>query len=271
MKMKRFTLIELVFIVFILFILSAMATPVVCKRKSLAQLSNCTGNMKQLGIAGALYGLDNQKVFPGPQPMGVEIAKVSWDRLLAIQVGTKLGGAGIYEPVATLTKTPPHADTKTLATFTCPSDPQAQGAAIGKEAKTLDEGMANGNNLCRSYTLNLGSANLDGGNADDISFTAAAIPVSKVESPAGTVYLIENHGYATVFGAINKINDTILFCTKEPRLGIATDFFTNSKIPMHAKSYQPPQFNALMYDGHVEILKQADILAKWGKLMQYHK
>jgi prepilin-type processing-associated H-X9-DG protein len=32
-----------------------------------------------------------------------------------------------------------------------------------------------------------------------------------------------------------------------------------------------PRFNALMYDGHVEVLEQSSIIANGGQIMQYIK
>lgn len=268
--MKRFTWIELVVVLGAIALMFFLFAPQLSKAKPKAAYYSCMSNLKQLGNAGALYEGENQAVRPGPQPLGNGIPEVSWDRPLAIQMGSILGPAGVHEPVANLTKNPVHPFAKTLMVFTCPVDPQVQGAAIGSGAKTLSEGLAPGNNITRTYVLNIGSGNLVLGVEDGICFTADAIPVSKIKTPAGTVNLIENQGYATVFGQKNLMGDTVMSCSKTGILDPA-DSYTNPGAPMIHKDKKRNLILALMYDGYVEVLDQVDIKKDKGKIMQYVK
>ncbi len=265
-KIQRFQFYELVTaLVLVLlfgFLLLTRPDPRVPRR---ASLSNCTGNVKQLGNACALYEGDNQGDRPGPQPWGQANPLISWDRPLAIQMGA---GLKTDDPLASLTKKPPHASCKTLMTFTCPADPQGQGAKLEPASGSLADGTASGTGICRSYTLNLGSGNLAGKN-DGIAATDKAVPVAKVESGAGTVSFIENQGYATVFGQRNLANDTTIVCTRDGKV-IPVDAFTNAAVPMHGVKFRP-RFNVLMYDGHVEVMEQACVTANGGEFMQYLK
>jgi prepilin-type processing-associated H-X9-DG protein len=256
-----------------------MVLPALQKARARPMISYCVGNMKQLGTGSALYEGDNQ-CYPGPQPMGTAITAVSWDRPLASQMGANLGSRvyGVYEsfaePLANLTVTPRHASAKTLAIFTCPNDPQVMGSAIGTGAKTIAEGLAPGNNITRSYVLNLGSAKLTDVK-DGVGFTDAAIPAAKIESFAGTVYLIESHGYATVFGQASfgpaKIaGDQVIVCSKGPTSLDPADSFTNRQVPMHGAKSRP-RFNALMYDGHVETFEADTVTGNGSQVMQYVK
>jgi hypothetical protein len=128
--------------------------------------------------------------------------------------------------------------------------------------------MASGTGICRSYVMNLGSGNLVAGIDDGIVPVAAAIPLEKVESAVGTVYLIESQGYATVFGQRSIANDTYLTCDRET--GLMSPKGAISDSPAH-KFKSIPRANAIMYDGHVELLDQVTISADGGKIMQYHK
>jgi prepilin-type processing-associated H-X9-DG protein len=156
-----------------------------------------------------------------------------------------------------------------FAEFACTADPLGRGArAIPETPGSLADGTASGTGICRSYVLNLGSGNLVAGIDDGIVPAAAAIPLEKVESAAGTVYLIESQGYATVFGQRSIANDTYLTCDRET--GFLSPKGAITDLPAH-KFKSIPHANALMYDGHVDLLDQATITANGGKVMQYRK
>jgi prepilin-type processing-associated H-X9-DG protein len=267
-KIQRFQLHELVAAVTLLclFFYLLLIQPRIYHCAPATQ-SACTGNLKQLGTASVLYEGDNRGTRPGPQPMGENIAEVSWDRMLAIQVGASLKGAGLYEPVAKLTiENVKHSYNSVSSVFICQKDPKyAKGGRIVPLVPgSLADGMASGNGICRSYSLNLGS-----GQEDGVATNASAIPLKNIESAAGTVYLIENHGCATVFGQANIANDTTIVC---PRAGgiVPADAFNNPQVRMHGNKLKP-QFNVLMYDGHVEFFDLASMLAQRDQPMQYRK
>jgi prepilin-type processing-associated H-X9-DG protein len=263
---------EVVVIVVVIGILGCLLVPALQKAKIRCISSNCISNLSQLGMASVLYGIDNNNCRPGPQPMGAGCPSISWDRLLAVQMGANFGEAGVYEPLAKLTHT--HPSFKTLRNFTCAYDPLEAGARLIPEVPgSLADGTAPGIGICRSYVLNLGSGNLVSGIDDGVAPAADAIPFKKIEVAPGTVQLIESQGYATVVGQRNITNDTHLTCDRATGAMSPKGAITDSPAPFHKFKTTPtiPRANVLMYDGHVELLDQATITADGGKIMQYHK
>lgn len=61
-----FTLVELLVVIAIIAILAALLLPSLARGKQKAQQTQCTSNLKQLGIAIHMYAGDNRDKLPGP-------------------------------------------------------------------------------------------------------------------------------------------------------------------------------------------------------------
>lgn len=74
---KAFTLIELLVVIAIIAVLASIIFPVFAQAKTAAKASVCLSNAKQVGIAMALYVMDNDDSFPMDSHVGMKNAWIN--------------------------------------------------------------------------------------------------------------------------------------------------------------------------------------------------
>jgi prepilin-type N-terminal cleavage/methylation domain-containing protein/prepilin-type processing-associated H-X9-DG protein len=95
-SLTGFTLIELLVVIAIIAILAAILFPVFARAREQARRSVCKSNMKQIGLAMAMYQQDYDQMFPPGGLKSWEATKKTDRNLLAVQLQPYAKNDGVF-------------------------------------------------------------------------------------------------------------------------------------------------------------------------------
>ena len=237
-RAARFTLVELLVVIAIIAVLAAMLLPALSKSRDRARAIECMNNQKQLGLAIAMYGGDNDDFYPASGIRDDDDRHayqfVSWDDLLSGYDGRPelaFNGSTFDDMQSVVLGYDEHGP---QAMYSCPSYPNADALYWGDKRA-----------IPRAYSLNSyqPNASLPLQNLG-VSGDRAARKLSGIVHPSTAIVMSENN-QGNMMGRWTPARDIAPWFRNRFNVGYVT---------LDAPHSDGRRANFLLADGHAEAL-----------------
>jgi prepilin-type N-terminal cleavage/methylation domain-containing protein/prepilin-type processing-associated H-X9-DG protein len=227
---RGFTLIELLVVIAIIAILASMLLPALSRAKQRAQRAKCASNLRQQGVACALYVGDNKECFPS-NDQGIDWTYYSWGGKDGHDGASTTDQYRMLNPYVSVNGPVTTNSEGVVRVFFCPSD---SGAKPGKWTTDLKPTVFDWDGS--SYFYNCSANNNDGDKGLFHKKTADILRPTKVV--LCNDFAFNCYFQYSTFGGVFQY----MYWHNQTALGYANVLFVDSHVGYNQATHNQPNF-----------------------------